>query len=330
MTIVEELLPSQSVSTGSDELSVVVTERLMAADGVLLLTLRVTHADALPSWTPGAHIDLVLGNGVIRQYSLCGDPHDPSVLQVGVLLEPDGEGGSRYIHENLHVGTELSIKGPRNHFELVEAERYVFLAGGIGITPMLPMIREVESAGKPWSLYYAGRRLNSMAFRDELSRYGDAVHIAAADAGQRLNLDDILSASDTNGAVVYCCGPERLSAAASDVCKSGWPTGAFHVEHFVPKEIDESTNKEFTLRLEKSGLTLQVPADKSTMKAMEEAGVHVPCSCAAGTCGTCEVDVLEGEIEHRDSVLTDEERADNVCMMVCVSRAKSPVIVLDI
>ena len=330
MTVTGTIPPSGLVSASNSETHVVVAGRADAATGIVVLTLESESGEELPIWTPGAHVDLVLGNGMSKQYSLCGDPADRRRYRVAILREPEGMGGSRYIHEELTVGSALVMRGPRNHFPLVDAERYVFVAGGIGITPILPMLSSVHADGKEWELHYAGRSADTMAFREELTRdYGERVQFWVKSEGERLDLARVLGASDRSAAV-YCCGPSRLSDAALAACSADWPVGAVHIERFVAKEIDDSSNTAFTIRLEQSGLTLLVPPEKSTLQVMEEAGVHVQCSCAVGTCGTCETYVLEGIPEHRDSVLTDEEKADNTSMMVCVSRAKSPLLVLDI
>jgi ferredoxin-NADP reductase len=292
------------------------------ADGVVLLTMRHPDGRPLPAWTPGAHIDLVLGD-LVRQYSLCGDPRDTSTLQVAVLREPSGRGGSRHVHDVLVAGQQIEIRGPRNHFPLVAAERYLFIAGGIGITPVLPMVAEVAAAGRDWRLVYGGRTRSAMAFREELARrHPGNVEIRPQDEHGLLDLSSL--AVEPHDTAVYCCGPEPLLAAVERLR----PTGTLHVERFTPRA--EGPRQEFDVELAGSGAVVHVPADQSVLDVVERSGVAVLWSCREGTCGTCETAVLSGEPDHRDTVLTEEERAANDTMMICVSRSRSPRLVLDI
>ncbi|MEU7474653.1 PDR/VanB family oxidoreductase [Lentzea sp. NPDC042327] len=298
------------------------------ADGVVLLTLRHPAGDPLPRWTPGAHVDLVLADGVVRQYSLCGDPADTAVLQVAVLLEPGGRGGSRHVHEVLTAGQEVEVHGPRNHFELVEAKRHLFIAGGIGITPILPMIAAVTAAGGDWRLVYGGRTRSSMAFRAQLEHL-PAVELRPEDEHGLLDLAALLGEPE-EGTAVYCCGPEGLLAAVEQHC-ARWPEGTLHVERFAPKPgAGEGPRQDFEVELAQTGTTVRVPAGQSVLDAVERAGVSVLSSCREGTCGTCETGVLDGVPDHRDSVLTAAEQDCGDVMMICVSRSRSPRLVLDL
>ncbi|WP_431905261.1 PDR/VanB family oxidoreductase [Amycolatopsis thermoflava] len=312
------------------ELDVLLERKEELAAGVVRLTLRHPAGEPLPEWEPGAHLDLVLGEGLVRQYSLCGDPADPSVLQVAVLREPDGRGGSAWVHDRLSTGDTVRIRGPRNHFRLVDSPRYLFVAGGIGITPIVPMIARAEASGSDWRLVYGGRSRASMAFREELvARYGDRVEIRPQDETGLLDLDELLGAP-RDGVAVYCCGPEPLLAAVEQRC-AAWPPGSLHVERFSPKAgADAGERTTFEVELAASGRTVTVPPDKSILAAVEEAGVSVLSSCQEGTCGTCETPVLDGVPDHRDSLLTDAERAANDTMMICVSRSCGPRLVLDL
>jgi ferredoxin-NADP reductase len=315
------------------EADVRVESKQSVADRVVTLTLREVNDQPLPPWTPGAHVDLVLG-GVLeevptRQYSLCGDPADHHVWRLGVLRDPDGRGSSRYVHDRLQAEDTVRVRGPRNNFPLVESPRYLFIAGGIGITPLLPMIATAESAGADWRLVYGGRQRASMAFLDELARYGERVSVRPQDETGLLDLGGLLGTpqEDTR---VYCCGPEPLLAAVEERC-AAWPSGSLHVERFSAKPLPEPTRSEaFELVLAQSEVTVDVPPDRSILAVAEEAGIAVLSSCAEGTCGTCETSVLEGIPDHRDSVLTDEERAANDCMMICVSRSCTERLVLDL
>ncbi|MFE1882621.1 PDR/VanB family oxidoreductase [Streptomyces diastatochromogenes] len=308
-----------------NEFEVVVDAREFAADGVLALTLRDPFGGDLPVWEPGAHVDLLLGPGLERQYSLCSDPADRSAWRIAVLREPAGRGGSAHVHGQLGVGDKVRVRGPRNHFRLEPAPRYRFVAGGIGITPILPMLAAAEAAGAEWSLLYGGRSRGSMAFTTELARYGDRVTLAPQDESGLLDLGPVLD-EVPDGTLVYCCGPAPLLDAVEERC----PGGALRVERFQPKAQQGAADLEFEVELARSGRTLVVPADVSVLDAVRGAGVEVLYSCTEGTCGTCETDVLDGAPDHRDSVLTEEERAAGETMMICVSRCRGARLVLDL
>ncbi|WP_410573016.1 PDR/VanB family oxidoreductase [Amycolatopsis sp. cmx-4-61] len=293
------------------------------ADGVVRLTLRAPGGEPLPPWDPGAHVDLRLPGGVVRQYSLCGRPADRSAYQVAVLREPGGRGGSAYVHDSLSPGDLVEVDGPRNHFALVDAERYLFVAGGIGITPILPMLDAATAAGRDWQLVYGGRTRASMAFTAELTAHGDRVTFRPQDEHGLLDLPAILAAAKP-GTAVYCCGPEPLLAAVEALAPAD-----LHVERFAPLP-DDGERTAFEVELAGSGRVLPVPADRSILEVVEDAGITVLSSCREGTCGTCETGVLGGTPDHRDSVLTAEERQENEVMMLCVSRACSPRLVLDL
>ncbi|MBC7725377.1 MAG: oxidoreductase [Burkholderiaceae bacterium] len=311
------------------ERSLVVRSRRIEADGVVSLELAPANGRDLPVWTAGSHIDLRLPDGVERQYSLCGDPADRSAWRIAVLLEPHGRGGSAYVHADIREGQTVRVRGPRNHFSFAAApgERVALIAGGIGITPILAMATAAEAAGADWTLDYSGRSRATMAFVDELrGRYGERVRLHPSDEGNRLDL----SALAAFGGQLYCCGPTRLldavEAAGADLAP-----GAVHVERFEAKEFGEPVwTESFEVEFVLSGLTLTVPPGRSILQVAEENDVLVPASCRSGTCGTCETPVLEGEVEHRDSILTPEERSQNTLMMVCVSRAACPRLLLDL
>jgi ferredoxin-NADP reductase len=308
-------------------LELVVTHKEKLADDVVRLTLRDPDGRPLPSWEPGAHIDLVLADDLVRQYSLCGSPEDDAAYQVAVLREPDGRGGSARVHDELAAGDRIRVDGPRNHFALVDAERYLFLAGGIGITPILPMLDRVARTGRDWRLVYGGRTRSSMAFTADLDRDDGRVTIQPQDEQGLLDLPGLL-AEPKPGTAVYCCGPEPLLAAVEQHC-TGWPGDALHVERFTPK-ADDGPHTAFEVELAGSGRVLRVPADRSILDVAEEAGVIVLSSCREGTCGTCETGVLGGTPDHRDSVLTEAEQRAGDVMMLCVSRSSSPRLVLDL
>jgi len=318
-----------TLATREFEAAMRVEAKTPVADGVLALTLREVDGHPLPRWEPGAHVDLILGQAATRQYSLCGDVREPHVWRLGILRDPAGSGGSLYVHDQLRDGDVVRVRGPRNNFPLVPSPRYLFVAGGIGITPMIPMIAAAEAAGADWELVYGGRSRASMAFLDELGRYGDRVSVRPQDEFGLLDLEGLLGTPRPE-TKVYCCGPEPLLAAVERQCAS-WPKRSLHVERFVAKPLTEPVRTEsFEIRLAQSELTLTVPPAKSILSVVEEAGVGVLSSCAEGTCGTCETGVLEGVPDHRDSVLDEEERQAGDCMMICVSRACTPRLVLDL
>ena len=315
-------LPAES------DLSLVVESREDAAEGVIVLSLRNEAHAELPPWQPGAHIDLILNNGLTRQYSLCGDPADRRRYRIGVLREPKSRGGSQHIHEQLFVGAQVQARGPRNHFPLVPAQRYLFIAGGIGITPLIPMIAHANAAGTDWRLVFGGRSRASMAFASALqSLYPGRVDIHPQDETGLLKLATLLQ-EPAEEAHVYCCGPEPLLAAVEEHC-AAWTRNTLHVERFAPKAASGPVvNAGFEVELAESGKTLFVPADKSILEVLQENGIEVLSACCEGTCGTCETAVIEGAIEHRDSILTAAERAAQNTMMVCVSRGAGRRLVL--
>lgn len=318
---------SQPTEVSEFEADVLVSTIARPADDVVELTLRTQDGRPLPPWTPGAHIDLMLADGLVRQYSLCGSPGDLSSYRVAVLLAPGSRGGSQAVHA-LAEGQTLRIRGPRNNFQLVSSRRYVFIGGGIGITPMLPMIEAADTAGADWHLYYGGRTRSSMAYTDQLASYGERVTLVPQDEAGLLDIAGILASPDP-GTLIYCCGPEPLLAVVEKEA-APWPHGALHLERFAAKEIEkEGDDTAFDIVLQRSGLTVTVPADQTVFTAMREAGVAVLGSCLEGICGTCETGVLEGEVDHRDSVLDADEQEANDCMMVCVSRARTARLVLD-
>lgn len=299
-----------------------------AAEGVVVLRLAPADRDALPAWEPGAHVDVMTPVGP-RQYSLCGDPADPARWRIAVRREQPGRGGSAWLHDAVSAGDTLELRGPRNHFLLEHADSYLFIAGGIGITPLLPMVADVAQRNVDWRLVYGGRRLSAMAFVDELRAYGERVTLWPEDERGLIDLEALLG-QPRPGTLVYCCGPEPLLAAAEDRC-AAWPSGALRVERFHPRDgALDGERGAFEVELAYSGLTLSVGPDETIVDVVLRAGIDVPTSCREGTCGTCETVVLEGEPDHRDSFLTPEERASGETMMICCSRSRTPRLVLDL
>lgn len=307
---------------------------------ILVLDLVHPNAADLDPWEPGAHIDLHLPSGLTRQYSLCGDPADRKRYRLGILRETAGRGGSMEAHEKLLPGVEIQVSAPRNHFPLEHAATYVFVGGGIGVTPLLTMLRAVQRAGKPWQLIYGGRTRASMAFLDEIaccsSESGDLgrVLILPEDEYGLLDLGAIVggTGSDT---LIYACGPEPMLVALEQRCEQAGKRAHLHIERFAAIDPaatggDAEPARAFKVELARSGITFDVPADQSLKSMLEQVGIEVPFSCEDGYCGSCETRVLSGEPEHHDCVLTPEEKAEGKVMMVCVGRCRSALLVLDL
>ncbi|MGW2280574.1 PDR/VanB family oxidoreductase [Streptomyces sp. NPDC001770] len=322
-----------------------ITERTSPAEGVVQLRLE---GPGLPRWEPGAHLDLVLPSGAVRQYSLCGDPADPETYTVAVRLDEDGRGGSREVHAQLHEGEEVGVRAPRNRFPLVGADGYLFVAGGIGITPVLPMLRAVAASGAPWRLLYGGRSRAAMPFLDEIEKLGadgDRVTVVPQDTAGHPDVAGALAAL-APGTAVYVCGPGPLMDAVAGALPDGC---TLHLERFAPAAPTAPTASAaptaptgteapgagtdadsggFDVELRRSGRTVSVAAGQSVLAAVREELPHVSYSCEQGFCGTCQQRVLDGEIDHRDELLTDAERADS--MLICVSRCRGGRLVLDL
>ncbi|MFD0268394.1 PDR/VanB family oxidoreductase [Streptomyces sp. NPDC127106] len=301
-------------------LHAVVVSRTEPAQGVVRLTVE---SPELPAWAPGAHVDVTLPSGLVRQYSLCGDPADAGRYTIAIRLVEDGRGGSREAHAQLVEGTELGLRPPRNRFALEPAPSYAFVAGGIGITPVLPMLRAVTAAGADWTLLYGGRSRASMPFLPELAAYGDRVTLVPEDEVGLPDLAGLFSGTAPD-ALVYCCGPEALMAA---VLAAAPDPGAVRLERFAPS-ASTATAHPFTLDLARSGRTVEVGAGESALAAVRRVLPDTPYSCGQGFCGTCQHRVLAGEVDHRDELLDDGEREDS--MLLCVSRAKGDRLLLDL
>lgn len=321
-----------------------VTRRELVADGVVSLWLEPVDGAELPAWEPGAHIDLVLGGSpapgespvsgedLVRQYSLCGDPADRSSWQIAVHLPPDGgRGGSRAVFERLGSGAEVTARGPRNAFALRPSPRYLFLAGGIGITPILPMLARAQSSGADWRLVYGGRTRAAMPFLDRLEPYGDSVLVVPQDEAGLPSVAEMLDVP-TPRTLVYCCGPQPMIAAV-EKAMGAWSPDSLVVERFGATTTTTTTTSgdaPFEVELARTGRVLAVPPGVSVLQALEDAGLSVLSSCRNGVCGSCEVEVLAGDVDHRDRLLTAEERAANDTMLICVSRSAGPRLVLGL
>lgn len=320
-------------STHAISRKLVVASVTRAADGIARIRLESPDGKPLPRWTPGSHIDVECGDtGLSRQYSLCGDPAVPGALEIAVLREADGRGGSAWIHEHLRPGGTVRVRGPRNHFRMDEsAARLIFIAGGIGITPISAMARRARELGLDYQLHYSGRARGCMALLDDLAQlHGERLHLHVSDEGGRNDFAALLAQPDA-GAQIYACGPERMLAALQEAC-AGWPEDALRVEHFhsTLATLDPSREHAFEAELKDSGIVLQVPADQTLLAALRAANIDVQSDCEEGLCGSCEVRVLDGAVDHRDVVLTRAEREAGTRMMACCSRAQGGRIVLEL
>lgn len=284
---------------------------------------------ALPAASPGAHVDLQLANGLTRSYSLLNSGASPQAYVVGVKRDPQGRGGSRFVHEQLRVGALQAVSAPRNHFPLCEdADHSVLIAGGIGITPIWSMLQHLESKGASWELRYSCRSSIDVLFPEELQRYGDRVHLHIDDAQQqRLDMGAVVAAAPS-GAHLYCCGPAPM-LAAYQAAAAHLPPETVHLEHFAATQ-SAATDGGYVVRLVRSGEELLVPPGNSILDVLLTHGIHVDSSCRQGICGACEVGVLEGEVDHRDAILSPDEQAANRSMMVCCSGARGACLVLDL
>jgi ferredoxin-NADP reductase len=303
------------------------------ADDVIAITLTDPVAGELPAWSPGAHLEIHLPSGLLRHYSLCGDPSDRESYRVAVLREEAGRGGSKELHDLDLVGQILTATGPHNHFELVDSPDYLFIAGGIGITPILAMIGSVP-AGSTWKLLYGGRSRGSMAFLDELAPFGDRVQVVPQDEAGMLDLASALSGLG-QGTAVYCCGPAGLISAVEGLCVEN-PGIDLHFERFTASEGAAAVRAEkakndapFELELRQTGVTITVAHDETALDAILKVVPDYPFSCEEGHCGSCPAKILEGGVDHRDEAQSEAERAENTTMYVCVSRATSDRVVLD-
>ncbi|NYV75409.1 cytochrome P450/oxidoreductase [Streptomyces sp. UH6] len=289
---------------------------------VVVVTLADGAGKPLPSWTPGAHVDLDLG-GLSRQYSLCGDPEDRQRYRIAVLREPEGRGGSRHVHERLAPGDTLTLRGPRNHFRLdPTARRHVLVAGGIGITPVIAMADRLRATGADYRLHYCGRSPEAMPLLERARRdHGARLSVHCGSDGTRLDVPALL-AEPEDGVQIYACGPRQLLDALAEHT-AHWPEDTLHVEHFTAehRSLDPEREHAFDVELADSGLTVRVAPDRTVLAALRAAGVDVQSDCEEGLCGSCEVPVLDGAVDHRDSVLTKAERAACDRMMTCCSRA---------
>ena len=312
---------------------VVVESVTPVATGVVKLRLVAPNGGSLPRWSPGSHIDVECGGPErTRQYSLCGDPADTAAFEIAVLRESAGRGGSEWIHANVQAGDRLKVRGPRNHFRMDESiGKAIFIAGGIGITPVSAMARRAKLLGIDYELHYSGHSRSTMAFLDELAAlHGDRLRLYPSDEACRNDLAVLLAVprADTQ---VYACGPVRMLEAL-DACCSAWPVEALRTEHFVSTAgpLDADKEHPFEVELKDSGVVIAVAANQTLLAALRAANIDVQSDCEEGLCGSCEVRVLGGKVDHRDVVLTRAEREMHTKMMTCCSRARDTRLLLEL
>lgn len=303
------------------------------ADGIVSLELT-PKGGALPDFSAGSHIDLHLGNGQVRSYSLMNAPGERSLYRIGVFRDPDSKGGSAYIHDLLRVGQVLRVDAPRNNFVLHhDAEQSVFIAGGIGVTPFLAMAGTLNAAGRPWTLYYGCRDRNRAAFLHQLNAFaleghGRLIcHFDDENNGRLLDIAAII-ASTTPRAHFYCCGPSGMLTTFRAACEHLHPDHV-HFEYFS-SDVEIASDGGFDVVLARSGRRIGIPAGSTILDTLAAVGVSVPYSCQQGICGACEVKVLSGTPDHRDMILSDAERASNATMLICCSGSLSDELVLDL
>jgi len=299
------------------------------ADAVLEVTFGHPAGHSLPPWQPGAHLDIKLPSGLSRQYSLCGDTSDEATYTIAVLREDGGRGGSRELHRIACDGAEFDVRAPRNDFLLVDADSYLFIGGGIGITPLIPMIDEAQRRGKHWSLVYGGRTGTSMAYRDRLQALGGQVDVWVESERGYPDLASILAAASA-GTVVYTCGPGAMIDAVASEFPRHKHLGGLHFERFAASGPVDISGGSFEVELRHTGVTITVGEGCSILQEVHKVLPDHPFSCEEGYCGECETKVLDGQPDHRDDYLTPDEQNSGDAMMICVSRCKGTRLVLDL
>ena len=336
MNVVAPILadsPVSDVEVRRQHVSETIGVRLSAitygARDINLYELTRPDGGVLPSFAPGAHIDVHLSNGLTRQYSLiCCEPQ-PRRYVIGVKLDANSRGGSRHMHTELRVGHTLKISAPRNNFPLNEkAAHSVLIAGGIGITPIWCMWERLQAASSPAQLYYSSRSRQDVIFFDKImGTPGTLLHLDDENSGNVLNIGEILTAAP-KGAHLYCCGPAPMLKAFESAAAS-WPADQVHIEYFTPQAVPAHEGG-FVVELKRSGKELKIQPGQTILAALIAAGVDAPYSCEEGVCGACMTKVISGTPDHRDTVLTPTERAGNKKIMICCSGSKSDRLVLDL
>ncbi|TCK05793.1 PDR/VanB family oxidoreductase [Marinobacterium mangrovicola] len=312
-----------------------VTKKSCETADICLIELARPDGSALPAFSAGAHIDLHLGNGLIRQYSLCNHPNEDHRYEIAVLNDPESRGGSRFVHEGLNEGDSLQISEPRNLFPLeAKAERHLLIAGGIGITPILCMAERLDHQGGEFEMHYCTRTPETTAFVERIGKANFAnrveFHHSHTDNPSTMDTKAVMEAQAA-GTHLYVCGPNGFMDHVLNTAREcGWPEERLHREHFAAEAVSQEGDTAFEVQLASSGDIIEIPADRTVLDVLMERDVDVPFSCEEGVCGTCAVRLLEGEPDHRDVFMTEAEHAANEEFAPCCSRAKSKRLVLDI
>jgi vanillate O-demethylase ferredoxin subunit len=317
-----------------NELLVRVVKKSAEAEGICSFELAPEPGQQLPAFSAGAHIDVHVGAGLVRQYSLCNDPADPQRWRIAVLREPSSRGGSAGMHERLHVGDAIRVSPPRHLFSLAPEGHSLLLAGGIGVTPILSMARALHRTGRSFEMHYCARTTARMAFRAEIEAASFArqvsFHVDDGPEAQKLDADATLRRA-APGTHLYVCGPGGfMDHVLGTARRLGWPDARLHREYFAAGPVDTTADGVFEVQLARRNKRCLVPADKTVLEVLLAEGIDVPSSCEAGVCGTCLTRVLGGTPDHRDTFLTDDERRANDQFTPCCSRSKTPVLVLDL
>lgn len=288
----------------------------------------------LPSFSAGAHIDVQVRPGLIRQYSLCNPPHENQRYLIGVLKDPQSRGGSVGMHESIHEGDLLTISPPKNHFPLVNAQKILLMAGGIGITPMLCMAERLQQLGTDFALHYCSRGLDRMAFHERITQspfhHRASFHLDDGEPDQKLDMRALIADTDPQ-THVYVCGPKGFIDYVLNTCKAAnWPAEQLHVEYFAGAVVDHSSDDAFEVEIASTGAVYTIPAERNVVEVLEEHGIEIMYSCSQGVCGTCITRVLDGIPDHRDLYLDEVAQAANDQFTPCCSRSKSKRLVLDL
>lgn len=325
-------------SDGVTTLRIVGREVVAQDENVVALTFAGLDDQVLDQWHAGAHLDLLLPSGRMREYSLCGDPADRHTYRIAVRRIPDGGGGSIEVHDTLRMGDTVRIKGPRNAFPIAlpghgsQARSLRFVAAGIGITPILPMLAAAERFGLDWSMIYTGRSMDSIPFRDEVAEFGDKITIRTDDEHGLPTMEELLGPVDPetgrapSGLAVYCCGPVPMLESLRRHLRDR-PDIELHYERFSPPPVENG--RPFTVTIGSTGQMINVAADETLLSALRKEIPTVPYSCRQGFCGTCKIRTLSGAIDHRDNILTEPERNAG-SILTCVSRAGGDHLTVDL
>lgn len=317
-----------------NSIAVRISAKCLEAEGVASFELQALDGAPLPRFSAGAHVDVEIRPGLVRQYSLCNDPGETHRYLIAVLREAASRGGSMAMHDEIHEGQTIRISEPKNHFQLGPAPSYLLFAGGIGVTPILCMAERLAHTGARFAMHYCARSPDRAAFVERITKgaFADRVHCHFDSAGteQALDLERVLREAPPD-AHIYVCGPTGfIDFVTTTARKKGWPAEAVHREYFGAAPADTSQDGEFEVRLASSGAIFAIPAGRTVVEVLASHGVDIPVSCEQGICGTCVTRVLEGTPDHRDMYFTDEERARNDQFTPCCSRSAEPLLVLDL